>query len=54
MPPTSANRALKLTRRAPTLLGGPGFGEDRAVRWLCTLPAVQLNANVRRQRRFDL
>ena len=45
--PRPSNQALKLTRRAGCLLGGPGFGEDRAVRRTCPLPAVQLSAGVR-------
>ena len=40
------NQALKLTRRAGCLLGGPRFVEDRSVRRPCPLPAVQLDAGV--------
>jgi hypothetical protein len=43
-----SNQALKLTRLSGCLLGGPGFGEDRAVQRLCPLSAVQLSAGVRR------
>jgi hypothetical protein len=41
------NQALKLTRRAAYLLGGPASREHRARRWPCTSSAVQLNAGVR-------
>ena len=40
------NQALKLTRRAGCLLGGPEFREDRAVRRPCPSSAVQLSAGV--------
>ena len=43
------NQALKLTRRAGCLLGGPEFREDRAVRRPCPSSAVQLSAGVRQQ-----
>jgi hypothetical protein len=48
--PTSlaSNQALKLTRLSGCLLGGPVFGEVRAVRRPCPSPAVQLSAGVRR------
>jgi hypothetical protein len=41
------NKALKLTRLSGCLLGGPGFGEDRAMQRPCPSSAVQLNAGVR-------
>ena len=40
------NQALKLTRRAVCLRGGPSFGRDAAMQWSCASPAVQLSAAV--------
>jgi hypothetical protein len=42
------NKALKLTRLSGCLLGGHGFGEDRAMRRQSPSPAVQLSAGVSR------
>jgi hypothetical protein len=42
------NQALKLTRLAACQLGGRCSVENDAAHWLCTSPAVQLNAGVRR------
>jgi hypothetical protein len=43
------NQALKLTRLSGCQLGGPGPAENAVAHWLCTQPAVQLGAGVRRQ-----
>ena len=43
------NQALKLTRLSGCLLGGPAFGEDRAMQWPCNSSAVRLIAGVGRQ-----
>jgi hypothetical protein len=44
-----SSQALKLTRLSGWLLGGPDFGEDRAMQRPCPLSAVQLSGGIRRQ-----
>ena len=46
-PGVASNQALKLTRLSGCLLGGLGFGEDRAMQRPCPSSAVQLSAGVR-------